>query len=105
MLNDDHVVMSRNHMAKEYFMQYGKGMLLPGFPKNLTDPQAARMASDLAARRIISSGLKTSDYRAIEEVAKRLPQARDALAKRGKKSWPADWGPPPSWTNSIHHIP
>ena len=101
MLPDDHVAMVRRHMAKEYFIQYQEGKL-PGFPKNLTDQQIAPMVSDLAARRFISSGLKTTDYRAMADVASRLPEARDAVVRRGKKYWPADWGAPPTWTGSIH---
>lgn len=100
MVPEDHVAMVRREMAVEYFTQYQEGKL-PGFAPNLADEVIAPQISALVSRRFVSSGLRTSDYRAIVDVAARLPEARDAVVNRGKRSWPKEWGTPPTWTGTI----
>jgi hypothetical protein len=100
MMPADHVEMVRRRMALEYFTQYQEGKL-PGFKPGLPDEVIAPQISELVSRRFVSSGLRTSDYRAIADVAGRLPEARDAVAKRGKKNWPKEWGNPPTWTGTV----
>jgi len=94
---DDHVQLVRWTKGRDYFIQYQMGQL-PGFKSGLTDNEVAPLISDLVIRRFVSSGLKTSDYRMLADVARRLPNTNPLT--RPKPGWLSTWGQPPPWTRA-----
>ena len=99
---EDHVITMRGQMGAELFGMYKQGQSIPGIAAGLGDNDVAPLISKFVIERIQSSGLKTTDLRLMVDVARRLPDARDAVVKRGVKNWPATWGTPPTWTGSVH---
>jgi hypothetical protein len=93
MVPEDHVGIVHMAMGRTYFEQYKQG-LLPGFKAGLSDKQVAADIHALLKRRFISSGLTSSDYRAVAEVARTIPGARS----NPRRPWPAEWGTPPEWS-------
>jgi outer membrane protein OmpA-like peptidoglycan-associated protein len=98
----DHFMVMRGHMGAELFGMYKKGLAIPGIPAGLADNDVAPRISKFIVERIQSSGVKSTDLRLMVDVARRLPDARDAVVRRGVKKWPAAWGTPPAWTGSVH---
>jgi len=96
LIPDDHVQLVRQGMGQEYFILYQQGKL-PAIAPGLPDNVAAERISSLIMRRFQSSGLKSTDYRLLGDVASRLPMAPNALTRR-KPAWLSTWGQPPSWT-------
>jgi len=97
MVPANHVGIVHMTMGQTYFEQY-KQNLLPELKAGLSDQQVAKEIQSLLHRRFISSGLMSTDYRALADVAQRLPSARDSVIGGRSKPWPSDWGEPPTWT-------
>lgn len=104
MVLDDHVQLVRMMKGRDYFIQYQQGKLA-GFKPGLKDEEVAAQISDLVIRRFRSIGLKSSDLKAMADVAGRLAQAQGIVTGQPKAKWLSTWGQPPSWTASAKKKP
>jgi len=100
MVPADHLMLTRKYTGTELWQRHLSGRL--SWTDGLGNREAAKKVSNFLAKRILSMGIRSTDLKVLLDVAKRLPQARGTVVRgRPQRSWPGDWGEPPTWTSTM----